>query len=302
MTPAAPLATAIHRAGTRPHTLAAAAALLATIVVGALALAGAGSAQAATRCPGTFTVLHNDRVGRMAVPSGAYAVRTSGVSCANASTLVGRFLDDFDGILPGGWAPASRGIGFSQRGTNASITLGAPRPAPPGPGGCPGTFSVQHDDRVGALSLPAGPYVLRTHRMSCGAASRQLAFFLFHDEAGRLGPGWRLDVAARRFTRGRSSFTVTRTGGGTGGGGLHPNDAITCPGTVTLASGVSFGSLVLPAGRYDVNVFSNLSCRRATAAFKRFAAAGALPAAWTVEPQTATFLRGRQGFQVEPVS
>ena len=41
--------------------------------------APSGAAQVTSTCPGTFTVLHNDRVGTMAVPSGAYTVRASGV-------------------------------------------------------------------------------------------------------------------------------------------------------------------------------------------------------------------------------
>jgi hypothetical protein len=263
--------------------------------------AAARAAQAQT-CPGTFTVLHNDRVGQMAVPRGAYAVRTTGVSCASASTSLGRFLDDFDGVLPGGWTTAATGIGFVNAGSGASIVLGTPS-RPIVKGGCPGTFAVGHNDRIGALSVPKGAYVIRASRLSCAAASRQFAFFLFHDFAGRLARGWKLNVAARRFSRGRSSFTVTRAGGhGTSGGGVHPNLAITCPGTVSLAAGTSIGSLVLPAGRYYVNVFSDYSCTQATAAFKRFAAAGALPVGWTLEPETATFLLGKEGFQIEPVS
>jgi hypothetical protein len=262
----------------------------------------AATAQAPTACPGTFTVLHNDRVGPMAVPRGAYSVRTTGVSCASASTLVRRFLEDFDGALPGGWSTAANGIGFVNPASGASIALGRPR-RPNVNRGCPGTFTVQHDDRIGRLNLPAGAYVIQPRRLSCAAASRQFAFFLFHDFAGRLPAGWTLNVAARRFSRGRSSFTVTRVRRPrTSGGGVHPNLAITCPGTVALAAGTSIGSLVLPAGRYYVNVFSDLSCRSAAAAFKRFAAAGTLPPAWTLEPQTAIFLRGKEGFQIEPVS
>jgi hypothetical protein len=261
----------------------------------------AQAAQTPPTCPGTFTVLHDDSVGQMAVPRGAYSVRATGVSCAGAAKLVDRFLDDFDGVLPGGWTTAASGVGFTNPVTGAAIALGTPsRPA--GPGSCRGTFTVEHSDRIGALSLPSGAYVIRAKGMSCAAASRQFAYFLFHDFAGRLPSGWTLNVSARRFSHGSASFTATRASGhGTSGGGVHPNLAITCPGTVTLAAGTSIDSLVLPAGRYYVNVFSDYDCADATAAFKRFAAAGALPAAWRVEPQTATFLLGREGFQVEPV-
>jgi hypothetical protein len=270
----------------------------------ALALAFQGApahaAPATQVCRGTFTVLHNDRVARMAVPRGAYSVRVTGVSCAGASKLIGRFLDDFDGILPGGWTTASSGVGFVNPSTGAAITM-TPAGRPAGPGSCPGTFAVEHNDRIGSLSLPAGAYVIRTSNMSCSAASQQFATFLFRDSSGRLPSGWTLNPGAGRFSHGAASFTVTRSGGNSGGG-LHPSQSITCPGTVTLAAGTTLGSLVLPAGQYYVNVFSSYSCASATASFKRFAAAGALPAQWTLEPQTATFLLGKQGFQIEPVA
>jgi hypothetical protein len=270
--------------------------------VGALALGAQAAAAAPTACPGTFTVLHNDQVGPMAVPAGAYSVQVTGVSCASASALIARFLNDFDGALPGGWSAAPAGIGFVNPVSGATITLGAGRP-PRVRTGCPGTFTVEHTDRIGRLTLRAGPYVIKTHRISCATASRRFAFFLFHDYAGRLPAGWTLNVAGKRFTRGRSWFTVKRaTGHRTSGGGIHPNLAITCPGTVTLAAGTSIGSLILPAGRYYVNVFSNLTCARATASFEQFAAAGAVPPSWTIEYDTATFLLGKQGFQVEAVT
>jgi hypothetical protein len=270
----------------------------------ALALAFQGSAAHAApapqSCPGNFTVLHSDRVARMAVPRGAYSVRVTGVSCSGASKLIGRFLDDFDGVLPGGWTTAASGVGFTNPSTGATIAMGAAsRPA--GSGSCPGTFAVEHADRIGSLSVPAGAYAIRTSNLSCSAAAQQFASFLYRDSSGKLPSGWTLSAGTQRFSRGASSFTVTRAGA-TSGGGVHPSQSITCPGTVTLAAGTSLGSLVLPAGQYYVNVFSNYSCPNATATFKRFAAAGTLPAQWTVEPQTGTFLLGKEGFQVEPVS
>jgi hypothetical protein len=278
---------------------------LSLILAGTCALAlafqgpAAHAAPAAQTCRGTFSVLHNDRVAEMAVPRGAYSVRATGVSCSGAAKLIGRFLDDFDGVLPGGWTTAASGVGFTNPATGASITMrAAGRPA--GAGSCPGTFAVEHDDRVGSLALPAGGYVIRTRNLSCSAASQQFAAFLYHDSSRRLPSGWTLDPSARRFAHGVASFTVTRAGG-TSGGGLHPSRSITCPGTVTLAAGTSLDSLVLPAGQYYVNVFSDYACPSATASFRRFAAAGALPAQWTLEPQTGTFLLGKQGFQVEPV-
>ena len=275
----------------------------------ALAVALPSAAQAQSRCPATFTVLHNDRVGSMAIAAGAYAITPDGLSCSQASRLLSRFLSDFDGVLPGGWTTAGSGLGFENVVTGASFTLArAVTPAGGGGGGgggttgrCPGTFTVEHNDRIGSLRLRAGRYTINARRMSCTTASRSFAFFLYHDWAGTLPRGWRLNVAARRFTRGRGSFTVRFASrrGRSGGGGVHPNIAITCPGTVSLAAGTSIGSLVLPAGPYYVNVFSNLGCTTATSLFRSFAASGTLPPTWLLEPDSGTFLRGHEGFQVE---
>lgn len=275
------------------------------VAVASLVVAASNSSPAAAgaRCPATFTVLHNDRVGAVSIPRGAYFLQPSGLTCATASSLLSRFLDDFDGRLPGGWTTAATGRGFVNPGAHTSFTLQTA--TGPGPaGGCPGTFTVQHNDRIGSLRLRSGRYSIKTRGMSCASAASNFAFFLFHDFAGTLPSGWRLNVATRQFSRGRASFTVTfvSSSGRSGGGGVHPNLAITCPGTVSLAAGTAIGSLVLPAGRYYVNVFSNFSCSAATATFERFAAEGAVSSQWVLVPDTGTFLRGNEGFQVEPVS
>jgi hypothetical protein len=278
--------------------------LLALVLAALVSSAAGGGAQAATRCPASFTVLHDDSVGNVKIPAGAYDLRTTRLSCVNAAALLSRFLDDFDGRLPGGWVTARTGRGFTNGSTGSSFSLVPAGPAPPPSGGrCPGTFTVEHNDRIGALSLPAGRYAITARGLSCGAAANRFAFFLFHDFAGTLPAGWRMNVAQQRFTRGSSSFTVKRVSRRSGGGGgVHPNLAITCPGTVRLASGTSIGSLVLPAGRYYVNVFSDLGCQAAKRRFARFAARGALPSQWTLQADTATFLRGNEGFQVEPTA
>jgi hypothetical protein len=278
--------------------------LLVVISVALVPAFASPAASAATPCPASFTVLHNDRVGPMSIPRGPYFLEPTGLGCSTAATLLRRFLNDFDGSLPGGWTTAPTGLGFVNPRTNQSFTLRTVAPPNGGGGGrCPGTFTVEHNDRIGALRLRAGRYSIRTRRMSCAAASRQFAFFLDYDYAGTLPPGWGLNIAQKRFSRGRSSFTVRFVGsGGGGGGGVHPHHAITCPGTVTLAAGTTIGSLVIPAGPYYVDVFSALSCSKATALFKQFAAAGGAPPDWVVEPETGTFLLGRDGFQIEPAS
>ena len=57
-------------------------------------------------CPGTFSVLHNDRIGKLRLPKGKYWIvllQSNGLSCGQASALFTRFLNDPDGDLPSPW-------------------------------------------------------------------------------------------------------------------------------------------------------------------------------------------------------
>jgi hypothetical protein len=65
---------------------------------------GGGTHGTAT-CPGTFQVIHNDRVGALNLPRGRYTITTLGgrLSCKASSRLFSRFLQDTDGKLSGGW-------------------------------------------------------------------------------------------------------------------------------------------------------------------------------------------------------
>ncbi|HET6550442.1 MAG TPA: hypothetical protein VFG79_18400 [Solirubrobacter sp.] len=78
------------------------------------------------RCPATFHVLHDDRVGALRIPHGRYWVaRTSAgrPTCAATTRLLGRFLRRPDGRLPRPWhlRPATAmfrrpsGAGFSLK-------------------------------------------------------------------------------------------------------------------------------------------------------------------------------------------
>ena len=77
--------------------------LAATSVLAAAALVAPASASAqATVCPATFSVLHDDQIGRMSLPAGAYTVTLldpTGLSCAEAYDLFRQFLEDWDGRL-----------------------------------------------------------------------------------------------------------------------------------------------------------------------------------------------------------
>lgn len=199
--------------------------LAGVIAIGSIALA-AGPAQAApaqavpTACPGTFQVLHNDTIGFVAVPAGAYQLTTlnaSALSCASAARLFTRFLQDFDGKLPSPWQLNATGTFTRGNGPAAfEIALDTTPTPPPSGGGnsgggavypagdrCNGTFRVLHNDRIGRLKLPAGRYRITlgpSEPVSCKASSSALARFLARPD-GKLPRGWRLNSGTGTFSR-----------------------------------------------------------------------------------------------------
>ncbi len=58
----------------------------------------------AVRCPGTFRVLNNDRIGKLILPKGPYYIKVgNGLACSSASNLFRQFLNRTDGRLPSPW-------------------------------------------------------------------------------------------------------------------------------------------------------------------------------------------------------
>ena len=186
-----------------------------------LACAPAAHAQTVTppaACPGTFQVLHNDTIGTLSLKAGAYTITVqnpSVLSCATASSLLTRFLEDFDGVLPGSWVyDVATGAFVGSGGRAFTIAFTGGGGGGGGGGGlCPSTFQVLHDDSIGALSLPAGPYTITVKGLSCAAASTLFTRFL-QDFDGVLPRPWRLNSQTGRFTRSRTvSFRVKRDDG-----------------------------------------------------------------------------------------
>jgi hypothetical protein len=169
---------------------------------------------------------------------------------------------------------------------------------------CPGTFQVEHDDRIGSLSLPRGPYTIRATGVSCAAASQLFVQFL-NDWDGRLPGGWRTTVRGvgkGTFTDPRSqTFSVQRVGGGTGGG-----SGLVCGPRFVLTQNDRIGPLVIKRGRYIIDRLGPLapSCAQDSALLKGFLMDfdGVLPNGWTLLPNDATFVRGSvsYGFRLEP--
>jgi hypothetical protein len=198
--------------------LALAAAAIALLAPTASALA---QAPAPTQCSASFHVLHNDRIGSLQLPAGAYQLKTNELTCAKASVLFAEFLKDYNGVLPKPWhyTAARPGNGQFIRGNGAqgfaAIRTGDVATAPAGAvadgGGshgdlaCPGAFEVLHNDRVGRLSVPKGEYsvTLLGGTISCSQADSLFARFL-RDPDGKLGGGWVVLPATGEFVNGSS--------------------------------------------------------------------------------------------------
>jgi hypothetical protein len=169
---------------------------------------------------------------------------------------------------------------------------------------CPATFQVEHNDRIGALSLPGGPYSVRATGVSCAAASQLFVQFL-NDWDGRLPGSWRTTVQGV----GRGTFTgphgqafaVQRAGGGPGVG-----NGLVCGQRLALTQNDRIGPLVIKKGRYLIDRLGPLSpsCAQAFALFQGFLMDfdGVLPNGWTLLANDGTFVRGSvsYGFRLEP--
>jgi hypothetical protein len=192
-----------------------------------------------------------------------------------------------------------------------AAALAAPGPAAAqAPGACGATFEVLHDDTVGALYLPKGPYTITrlNSALTCAEASDLFRQFL-EDFDGRLPRPWVVDAQGSTFTRGANGsvgFTVASagSGGGGGGGGHHPSGT-SCPGTFRVLHNDHIGTFALPKGSYLVTLLSvgRIGCSKAAAYLARFLDDydGILPYPWFLAPETASFMRGRRnvGFRIK---
>lgn len=72
------------------------------------------------RCPDTFTVEHNDRIGELKLKAGRYnytRLTNSSPDCQRIPTLFAKFLQDFDGNLPKPWRLNARRAAFIKKGS-----------------------------------------------------------------------------------------------------------------------------------------------------------------------------------------
>ena len=286
------------------------------LVAGALGWSPAAQAQVAAPavCPGTFQVLHDDRIGGASLAAGAYTITVldpAALSCADAATWLARFLQDYDGLLPSPWIH-DLGTSAFTAGDGRAFTV-ARAAAPSGGGGvhpsggvtrCPGTFQVLHDDRIGPLALPAGSYSITpsSNRISCATAAARLAGFL-QDFDGRLPRPWTLAAQTGTFTRTpgvgfRVKLVTTKSGGS--GSGTSPRGRRCGGEPFSIDFSTRLGGLRIPAGAYRVYALGGTRCVPAEAALGRLLDLDRLPGTWQVDVDTATFSRsGRARFRIE---
>ncbi len=187
----------------------------------------------------------------------------------------------------------------SVAGFTASAAASPSEGAPPSAGAiaptvCPGTFQVLNNDHVGALSLPAGPYVISiTGNLSCGRASSLFTTFLYQ-WTGDLPGGW--VVTNNGFRNGATAFTVAQTH-------KPPTPSSrTCPGSFTVLHNDRIGPASFAQGNYAITLLkpstSHFSCHTASRTFAYFLDtryAKPLPYPWLLNVKTTTFTEKTNG-------
>ncbi len=193
---------------------------LSILLVSAL---GSGASASAASCP-AFRVIHNDRIGTASFPASSYSVTTGasgGVTCAAASKLFARFLEDYDGVLPRPWRVVGEGSGKASFNKGAVLGFSVQLGGKGGGGGnsplgalCSGTYTVNNSQRVGPLVFPKGSYLLYIpprSGISCRRASVLFTRFLATPN-GALPPPWRVKNQTATFFKPqnptRSAFRV----------------------------------------------------------------------------------------------
>jgi hypothetical protein len=182
--------------------------------------AASATAGAGQKCPGTFRVLHNDKIDGVPFRAGKYTITVKRMACQAASGYFTKFLADNQNDLPKGWRLFADRLKFKNKKQNIAFRVKRVSGGGGGGGGggattgkCPGTFRVLHDDKINSLSVPAGKYQIRVKRMACQSASNSFKRFL--SAPGNVLPkGWKLIKPKQKFKnlKGGYSFKIKRVG------------------------------------------------------------------------------------------
>jgi hypothetical protein len=98
-------------------------AMAAGLLTGAAGAGAATDLSRATDCPGDFSVLHNDRIGKLVLPKGPYTISVKRMTCTDASSNFARFLQRPAGDLPDGWRLFAKRGKFVNRAQNKAFLV-----------------------------------------------------------------------------------------------------------------------------------------------------------------------------------
>jgi hypothetical protein len=178
----------------------------------------------ASVCPAVFQLSHDDHVGALAIPAGKYIIdliAADRMTCDQAASSLASFLQDYDGTLPRPWFVDTETATFLNGTVNDGFELEplvGPAPSTttfklPGDGApCPGTFTVQHDDKIGKLVVNQGPYLfvpLATSPLTCDQTVTLIKQFLAAPNNALPSP-WVVSTKTGTFRKGKSSKTAFR--------------------------------------------------------------------------------------------
>jgi hypothetical protein len=167
------------------------------------------------KCPGNFTVLHNDKIGALKLKAGQYQITTKGLFCWFDVQKLAYFLDyNESGKLPSPWTvvPALNKI---QRSPNHYFRLKYLGNSGGGyhPGGmiqCSGKFIVRSGGSISGISFPVGTYNVNVAPgTTCAGAREMFGFWL---GAGVVNNGWKVNRQTAVFTLNSKSFQIEPVG------------------------------------------------------------------------------------------
>jgi hypothetical protein len=189
-----------------------------------------------------------------------------------------------------------------------------PPPALPAPKPCP-SFSVLHNDRIGAAVFPAGSYAitLEAPSLTCKSGGELFARFL-EDFDGVLPTPWKVapeGSGKSAFLRGtQPGFSVELTKKSESEeGGTNPDLGTLCRNPFTVNHSTVISPLRFTKGKFLIYLpaGSTITCEGAVVLFQRFLGASPnLTPPWKLMTQTATFYKPasptRSAFRIEPLA
>lgn len=163
-------------------------------------------------CPGNFTVLHNDKVGGVALKAGQYRITTKGLYCWFDVEKLAYFLNyNETGKLPSPWTIMKSGLKI-QRSPNHWFSLKYLGNS--GGGGnnggdlvrCPKKVTVVVPGVLAGMQFPRGSYYVNVKAgTTCTGAANLFTQWL---EAGAVANDWKVDSETATFTLNSKQFQI----------------------------------------------------------------------------------------------